>query len=85
MTRDQTIALAGTEAVERAETDNCEPTSRLYDHADGEIEWVGSAKYPGGGYVMVYYYTTAADAAIVEANGGDWGAADWTIDHYDVN
>lgn len=98
LTRDQAIAAVGIETVLAVEARNCEPTSRVYDHEDGEIEWSASveiyydwltaeqvAKLPmSGASLEAVYYTTAKDAELVEANGGDWGAVSWSIDHYRI-
>jgi hypothetical protein len=83
-TRDQVIAIIGADIVAKLDSVNCEPTSRAYDHDDGEIEW--SASLPTEkGCVTAYYYTNADDAAKVEENGGDWGGIDWTVDHYTID
>jgi hypothetical protein len=98
MTRDKAIEMVGLGNVMAAESDNCEPTSRLYDHEDGEIEWAGSAKVDynglsvdqvrnlplGGCTLRAIYYTDAGDAKAVEDNGGDWGGINWTVHHYEI-
>lgn len=98
MTRDEAIALVGLAAVKDVEAETCEPTSRAYDHADGEIEWSASVKVDydtlaphqidalpiGGCRLTAIYYTDADDAAAVEASGGDWGGISWAVHHYAI-
>ena len=88
-TRDQAIAMVGIGKIRKLEALNCDPTSRAYDHADGEIEWSASLTtefIPDGEpcTVTAYYYTDAADAAQVEALGGDWGGIDWEVSYYTI-
>jgi hypothetical protein len=89
LTRNQAIAMVGINKIQELEALNCEPTSRAYDHADGEIEWSASLTtefIPDGEpcTVTAYYYTDAADAAQVEALGGDWGGIDWEVSYYTI-
>lgn len=89
LTRDQAIAMVGIGTIRGLEALNCEPTSRAYDHVDGEIEWSASLTteaIPDGEpcTVTAYYYTNAADAAQVEALGGDWGGIYWEVSYYTV-
>ena len=99
LTRAQAIELLGPMWVYGVESLNCEPTNRVYPHEDGEIEWAASveiASYEGltdkqierlpvGGCTLwAIYYTSPEDAAAVEENGGDWSAADWTVDHFEL-
>ena len=89
LTRTQAIAMVGINKIRKLEALNCEPTSRAYDHADGEIEWSASLTtktIPDGEpcTVTAYYYTDAADAAQVEALDGDWGVIDWEVSYYTV-
>ena len=89
LTRDQAIAMIGIGKIRKLEALTYEPTSRAYDHADGEIEWSASLTtefIPDGELctVTAYYYTDAADAAQVEALGGDWGGIDWEVSYYTI-
>lgn len=99
MTRTEAIKAVGIKTVEAVETENCEPTNRLYDHEDGEIEWSARVKINkhsltinqlcklphGDVYLSAVYYTDATDSARVEANGGDWGGINWDVHHYSVD
>ena len=40
-------------------------------------EWVEYGTLPDGREVALYYRTSPEDSAMVEENGGDWGAIDW--------
>ena len=89
LTRDQAIAMIGIGKIRKLEALTYEPTSRAYDHADGEIEWSASLTtefIPDGELctVTAYYYTDAADAAQVEALSGDWGGIDWEVSYYTI-
>lgn len=98
LTRAEAIEMVGIAAVQAVENESCEPTSRAYDHEDGEIEWSASVEVDyselseeqvrdlpiGGCWIEAVYYTDANDAQMVEDNGGDWGAVDWTIHHYSI-
>jgi len=92
LTRDQAIAMIGIGKIRKLEALNYEPTSRAYDHADGEIEWSASLTtefIPDGELctVTAYYYTDAADAADaaqVEALGGEWAGIDWEVSYYTI-
>lgn len=98
MNRREAIAMCGIEAVEALKSINCEPTSRAYDHEDGEIEWAAFVEVDyskltpeqvdalpiGGCHLFATYYTSAKDQALVEACGGDWGAVDFDVDHYQI-
>lgn len=75
LSREEAIVIAGEWAVRLAEEANCEQTGRVGDL----IEWMAVV-----GNVVVYYYTNASDQETVDANGGDWGAIDWTPDHYRI-
>lgn len=99
MTRNEAIEWVGLAYVETVEAVNCEPTSRAYDHEDGEIEWAGCIKIDytmltpeqqshlpiGGCRLTAIYYTDANDAKIVEDNGGDWSALNWDVHHYTLD
>lgn len=98
MNRHEAIAMCGIEAVEALKSISCEPTSRAYDHEDGEIEWSASVEVDygkltpeqvdalpiGGCHLAAFYYTDADDEKLVEAYGGDWGAVDFDVDHYEI-
>jgi len=89
MNRKQAIDMIGINKVQELEALNCEPTSRAYDHAEGEIEWAASLDtetIPDGEpcTITAYYYTDAADKRTVEDDGGDWGGITWTVSHYTI-
>lgn len=98
MTRHEALKRVGLLNVEVVEAENCEPTNRMYDHEDGEIEWSASVTvntsglpldqiyyHPVGGCnIKVYYYTDAEDAERVEECGGDWGILNWIPHHYEI-
>lgn len=56
-----------------------EPTNRLIagDEKYEYPEWAEYATLDDGTSIVIYYRTTPEDKAMVEANGGDWGAVDW--------
>ena len=89
MNRKQAIDMVGINKVQELEALNCEPTSRAYDHAEGQIEWSASLDtetIPDGEpcTITAYYYTDAEDERTVEDNGGDWGGITWTVSHYTI-
>ena len=99
LTREEAVELIGESWVDEVERLNCEPTSRVYPHKDGEIEWMASIEIDGydglseaqierlpvgGCTLMAVYYTTREDSELVEENGGDWSGIDWTPDHYEL-
>jgi hypothetical protein len=86
LSRAQAVELAGLEAVESVERENCEPTSRLLpDHMVDITEWAASVKCLAG-TLSIYYMTNGSDEMIADNNGGDWGEIPWSdrIDHYSL-
>ena len=60
------------------ETSQAEMTSRLMQpHEEDLTEWYGYGTIAGLA-ARATYYTTEEDAQMVDDNGGDWGAIDWT-------
>lgn len=98
MNRNEAIAAVGIAAVKAVEAQQCEPTSRAYEHEPGKIEWSASVDVDydtlspeqvrelpiGGCYLVAYYYTYAQDSERVEASGGDWGIANWNVDRFEI-
>ena len=99
LTRTQAIELVGEGSVREVERLNCEPTGRAYLHESGEIEWSAEVRIDtyeglseeqvnrlpvGGCTLSAVYYTSGDDLAMVLENGGDWSAADWTVDHFEI-
>ncbi len=89
LTERQALDMVGPGIVRKLQSMQVEPTSRLYDHDDGEIEWSASLTtetIPDGVpcVATAYYYTSPADSALVESVGGDWGAVEWAVEGYEI-
>lgn len=90
LTREQAIAQVGVSAVERAESQNCEPTNRVgYNGAcqgDELIEWSASARAQDENgcecVVTAYYYTTQEE---IDAAGDDLSNVAWEIAGYEIS
>lgn len=82
LTRDQVATMTSERDVERAESINCEPTSRLIADHDGRTEWSASYTLADGDKIIVYYYTTPEDDQVMDDHDGDGSCIDWTVDHY---
>jgi len=81
LTREQAIAKAGEAVVKAAESDNCEPTSRLMPTGFEDVqEWAGQASEDGW-HVSALYYPTDDQ---IDAAGDDLSNVDWRIDGYTV-
>jgi hypothetical protein len=92
LSREDAVAAIGEDAVNAAESANCEPTGRVgYNGAcqDNDLcEWFASA--PGTDKngvecsVIVYYYTTNEQDETMAAQDGDGSAIDWVIEGYEI-
>jgi hypothetical protein len=87
--REQAIAVAGIEAVEKVESENCDFTNRVDSVLDleGVIEFTASVRFfDKDGYertLTMYYYP---DAAQVTDCDGDLGRVDWDcVNGYEID
>lgn len=89
ISREEAVAIVGEAAVSKAESTNCEPTSRVgYNGAcqgDDLIEWSASAsaedKDGKACSITAYYYTSQEE---IDDAGDDLSNVDWTISGYEV-
>jgi hypothetical protein len=84
LSRQDAINQAGLVAVEKVESENCEPTNRVgYNGAvqgDDLIEWSASVPVDGG-RLNAYYYTTQDE---IDEAGDDLSNVDWVIHGYEI-
>lgn len=71
--------------IEKAEKENCEPTSRLQPDWDTTVEFQASASFDGVTGVSVYYYPEKEELDYVaEEFDGDLSYIMWQITKYEV-
>lgn len=84
LTREQVVAMVGSEAVDKADAKNCDFTNRLQTDGDDRVEFSASVPCEDkDGYestLTAYYYQCAADLVGVE----DLSDLTWTITGYEV-
>lgn len=79
LSREEAINIAGLNAVEILDNENCEPTNRVgYLFGDDEIEFSASVSIEDG-ILKAYYYQ---DAESVKENELD--CLDWEIHGYEI-
>ena len=87
MERKELVAIVGETNVRMLETENCEPTCRMYEHEDGEIEWMSKINVTdlegNRCTIEVYYYTDAEDLEIVKESNA-WDVIDFTPSFYEI-
>lgn len=65
--------------INKAESDNCEPTSRLQPDWDTTVEFKGSASFNGRTGVDVFYYPEKSE---IEEARDDLSNVNWVIAEY---
>lgn len=89
LTRQQAIEIAGEEIVNKLDSINCEPTSRLQTDGDDSTEWSASIWFDSADEactrtLIAYYYTTPEQNEIMAENDGDGSSIDWEIEGYEI-
>jgi len=84
MTRDQAIAVAGKEIVDKLDYENCEPTSRCQTDGDDSVEFSAALRFVDADgdsrCLTAYYYQQPEALEGVE----DLGSMDWEINGYEI-
>jgi len=84
LSREQAIELAGIEAVEKVENENCDFTNRLQTDGDDSVEFAASVKFTDAEGVKrtltAYYYQ---DQEAVDATE-DLSNLNWEIEGYEI-
>jgi hypothetical protein len=86
LTREQAIEIAGQEAVDAVERENCEPTSRCQTDGDTAVEFAASItcthRDGAPATLTAYYYQTPE--ALATCDGDDYSRLDWEINGWEV-
>ena len=84
LTREQVVAMVGSEAVDKVDAENCDFTNRLQTDGDNRVEFSSSVLCEDKeGYestLIAYYYQDDDDLVGVE----DLSDLTWTIAGYEV-
>jgi hypothetical protein len=87
LSREDAIRLAGIDAVNRLDNENCDYTNRIQTDGDTAVEFSASVKFTDPEYagennstLVAYYYQEEKDLEGVE----DLSDLDWTIEGYEV-
>ena len=85
LTREQAIGIAGIDAVEALDRENCDYTNRVQTDGDTSVEFSASVDYHDRAYdcgavLTAYYYQEQEDLDGVE----DLSLLNWIIEGYEV-
>jgi hypothetical protein len=88
LTRAEAIAVVGKEAIDKLDSINCEPTSRLQTDGDDSVEWCASMRTSDSNgervTVEAYYYLTPEQIQHMADCDGDGSSIDWEIVGYEI-